>query len=57
MFGIEFRQADVRDVTFLVPLIGEASGGVWPAVWHARVTREGPREGQVVQVSSSLVMR
>ena len=32
---IEFRQADVRDAAFLVPLIGEASGGVWPAMWKA----------------------
>ncbi len=36
---IEIRQADVGDAAFLVPLIAEASGGVWPAVWraHAKV--------------------
>jgi ribosomal protein S18 acetylase RimI-like enzyme len=32
---IAFREADVRDAPFLVPLIAEASGGTWPAVWRA----------------------
>ena len=45
---IEFRQADVRDAPFLVPLIAEASGGVWPAVWRARAN-----EGESVEQSGA----
>ena len=32
---INFRSADRADADFLVPLIGESSAGVWPAVWKA----------------------
>ena len=32
---IRIRQADRSDAGFLVPLIAESSGGVWPAVWKA----------------------
>jgi ribosomal protein S18 acetylase RimI-like enzyme len=45
---IEFRQADVRDATFLVPLIAEASGGVWPAMWKALAY-----EGETVEQSGA----
>lgn len=31
----EFRRADAGDARFLVPLVSESSGGVWPAVWKA----------------------
>jgi len=30
-----FRPANVNDAAFLVPLIAESSGGVWPALWRA----------------------
>lgn len=30
-----FRPADRADADFLVPLVAESSGGVWPAVWKA----------------------
>ncbi len=29
------RSASLEDASFLVPLIAESSGGVWPAVWKA----------------------
>lgn len=45
---IEFRQADVRDATFLVPLIAEASGGVWPAMWRALAN-----DGETVEESGA----
>ena len=32
---INFRSANREDAGFLVPLIAESSGGVWPAVWNA----------------------
>ena len=37
---IEFRKAHVRDASFLVPLIEEASGGTWPAVWRASANED-----------------
>lgn len=30
-----FRPARREDASFLVPLVAESSGGVWPAVWRA----------------------
>jgi ribosomal protein S18 acetylase RimI-like enzyme len=45
---IEFRQADARDALFMLPLIGEASGGVWPAVWNALAN-----EGETVEESGA----
>ncbi len=33
----DFRPANAADAPFLVPLIAESSGGVWPAVWRAQV--------------------
>ena len=30
-----FRAAEQIDASFLVPLVAESSGGVWPAVWKA----------------------
>ena len=32
---INIRSANREDAPFLVPLIAESSGGVWPAVWKA----------------------
>ena len=32
---VNFRPATPDDADFLVPLINESSGGVWPAVWKA----------------------
>jgi len=28
------RSATVDDIDFLIPLVGESSGGVWPAIWN-----------------------
>jgi len=32
-----FRPANATDVNFLLPLIAESSGGVWPAVWEGLI--------------------
>ena len=35
MNTFKFRPAERQDAGFLVPLVAESSGGVWPAVWKA----------------------
>ena len=36
----EIRPARSQDVAFMVPLVAESSGGIWPAVWRA-LARDG----------------
>lgn len=36
----EFRSATNADTGFLIPLVAESSGGVWPAIWRS-VANEG----------------
>ena len=46
--SIHVRQADQNDARFLVPLIAESSGGVWPAVWKALAN-----EGESIEASGA----
>ena len=43
-----FRPADRADADFLVSLVAESSGGVWPAIWNALA-----REGESVEASGT----
>lgn len=45
---IHIRPADQKDASFLVPLIAESSGGVWPAVWKALAS-----EGESIEASGT----
>ena len=45
---IQIRSAGPEDASFLVPLIAESSGGVWPAVWKALAN-----EGESVEASGT----
>ena len=45
---IQLRKASRQDATFLVPLVAESSGGVWPAIWKALA-----RQGESVEQSAA----
>lgn len=57
----DIRPARPQDAAFMVPLVAESSGGVWPAMWHA-LARDGEStdaagERYLADVSNDLSVR